>query len=342
MARPYRFRTLISLFVVVTMLCSSFLTVFSFSILRALRVLPNAFFATVWMPVIVVFAVNVVTGIVQWFLVPTILRPIEDLIRATDQVARGDFKTRVDPVGMVGEVRELVDSFNVMAKELGSTEIFRSDFIRDFSHEFKTPIVSMKGFAKQLKNPDLSDAEREEYCDIIIAESDRLAKMSGEILLLSKLESQEIVTDKKPYRLDEQLRNCVLLFEKEWEEKELELEVDLKDITLCQNEDLLHHVWTNLISNAVKFTPEKGRIELHATENAEYVVVTVRDSGIGMTEDELKHAFDKCYQADPSHSGKGNGLGLCITKRICTICGGSITVRSTPSKGSVFTVFLPK
>ena len=342
MGRPYRFRNLITLFVVVTMLLSSFFTVFVFSLLRAARVLPNSFFVTVWMPVIIVLAVNVVAGITQWFFVPSILRPIEALIRATDQVAKGDFDVRVDSENLVGEVKELVDSFNVMAKELGSTEIFRSDFIRDFSHEFKTPIVSMKGFAGQLKNPKLSEKERQEYCDIIISESDRLAKMSGEILLLSKLESQGIVTDKEPYRLDEQIRHSLLVFEKEWEKKNLELDLDLKSIIVCQNADLLQHVWTNLISNAIKFTPENGRIGIHASENEECVIVTVRDNGIGMTEEEMRHIFDKCYQADPSHSADGNGLGLCITRRVCTICGASISVRSTLGKGSVFTVILPK
>lgn len=342
MGKPYRFRHLISLLVLTIMFLSGLLTVFSFMLLRGFRILPNAFFATVWMPFVVIFVANAVGAVVNYFIVPRVIKPIEALVDATGKVAKGDFSVRIPADEMVGEVKDLVNSFNAMTQELGNTEIFRSDFIRDFSHEFKTPIVSMKGFARQLKNPDLTPEEREQYCDIIISESERLADMSNNVLLLSRFENQEIVSDKAPYRLDEQLRDCVLILEREWEKKDLELDLELDPITICQNASILHHLWTNLISNAVKFTPEKGTIHLTATENEKTVMVTVRDSGIGMTQEVIKHIFDKCYQADPSHSGKGNGLGLCIAKRVCTLCGGTIQVRSTPGNGSIFTVFLPK
>ncbi len=342
MARPYRFRNLISLFVIMVMFSSSFLTVLCFILLRIFRLLPTAFFATVWMPVVLMLVVNVITACVHFFLVPKLIRPIESLIDATGKVAKGDFSVRVSSEDMVGEVKELVDSFNAMTEELGSTEIFRSDFIRDFSHEFKTPIVSMKGFARQLKNPLLSEEERQQYCDIIISESERLSNMSAGILLLSKFENQQIISDKKPYRLDEQLRDCILLMEKEWEGKNLDLDLNLDPVSIVQNSDVLYHVWSNLISNAVKFTPENGTVAIQLTENQDAVIVTVRDTGIGMTEGQMKHIFDKCYQADPAHSEKGNGLGLCIAKRICTLAGASLSVRSKIGQGSVFTVILPK
>lgn len=342
MGRPYRFRNLVSIFVILVMISSGILSVVGFSILRGFRLLPTTFFATVWMPVVLILVSNVIGGIANFFLVPKVIRPIEALIEATGKVAKGDFSVQIPRQDYAGEIGELVASFNAMTRELQSIEIFRSDFIRDFSHEFKTPIVSMKGFAKQLKKPDLTEEEKQMYCDIIISESERLTNMSSNILLLSKVENQEIISDKKSYRLDEQLRDCVLLLEREWEKKKIEWNLDLAPITFCHNADMLHHIWSNLISNAVKFTPEKGKINLTATENSECVVVTVRDTGIGMTEEEMRHIFDKCYQADPSRTGKGNGLGLCIAKRICTLAGGSISVRSTLGKGSVFTVILPK
>ncbi len=342
MGKPYRLRNLISMFVVLVMVSSSFLTVLCIAVLRGLHLLPAVLFAQVWMPVIILLVVNSISAVVHFLLMPRVIRPVEAIIEATSKVAKGDFTVRVSAENASGEVKELVNSFNAMTEELGSTEIFRSDFIRDFSHEFRTPIVSMKGFAKQLKNPNLTEEERQQYCDIIISESDRLANMSSSILLLSRFENQQIISDKARYRLDEQLRDSLLLHEKEWEKKNLELEVELDPIEITSNADVLFHVWNNLISNAIKFTPDGGKITLSAKANEECAIVTVRDTGIGMTEEQMKHAFDKCYQADPSHTGKGNGLGLCIAKRICTLAGGSISVRSKISEGSVFTVVLPK
>lgn len=340
--KPYRIRNLINLLTVAVMLSSGFLTAMCFAILRAARVLPTAFFATVWMPLIVIIVANILSSVFQMVFVPKIIRPVESLIKATEKVAKGDFSVRIPTEKVSGEMLELVESFNAMTLELGSIEIFRNDFIRNFSHEFKTPIVSMKGFAKQLKNSDLSEEERNQYCDIIISESERLTNMASNILLLSKYENQEIVTDKKPYRLDEQLRDSILLLEKEWTEKALELELELPPITVEQNADMLGHVWTNLVANAVKFTPHGGKIEITAKENNESVAVTVRDSGIGMSRQQMEHIFDKYYQADTSRGEKGNGLGLCIAKRVCTLCGGTISVRSVVGQGSVFTVILPK
>jgi len=342
MGKPYRFRNLIALFVFLVLILSGVLSATGYMILRGLKVLPTAFFSTLWMPLVLIFVSHLVAGLVNYVFVPRVLRPIEDLMKATKCVAKGDFSVRVSSENLVGEMQELAESFNAMTEELGNTEIFRSDFIRDFSHEFKTPIVSMSGFAKQLKNPNLSREEFLQYCDIIISESERLSKMSSNILLLSKFENQQIVSDKKRYRLDEQIRDCMLLLEKEWSEKNLELDLDLESIFVEQNEEMLRLVWINLFSNAVKFTPAGGSVQISATESDSSVIVTVRDSGIGMTENEMKHIFDKCYQADPSHSGNGNGLGLCIVKRICTLCQGSISVRSKPREGSCFTVILPK
>ncbi|MBR7165265.1 MAG: HAMP domain-containing histidine kinase [Clostridia bacterium] len=342
MGKPYKFKNLINLFVMITMLGSSFLTLFFVVLLRAFRLVPSAFFATLWMPFVLLLVANAITALVHYILVPKVIRPIQLLIEATGKVAKGDFSVHIQSDEMVGEVRELVDSFNAMTKDLGGIEIFRSDFIHNFSHELKTPIVSMKGFAKQLKNPNLTEEERRQYCDIIISESERLTEMSENILLLSKLENQQIVGDKKDFRLDEELRQSILLLEKEWEEKELELELELAPITLRDNADLLRHVWTNLFSNAIKFTPKKGKITVQAKENESCAIVTVRDTGIGMTEEQMKHIFDKCYQADSSRGSKGNGLGLCIAGRACQLSGGSISVRSQLGKGSVFTVILPK
>ena len=269
------------------------------------------------------------------------LRPIDDLVHAMDAVSQGDFSVRVDGENIPGDMGALAGSFNDMAAELGSLELFRKDFINNFSHEFKTPIVSIRGFAKQLERDDLTDAQRREYLDIIVSESDRLANMASNVLLLSKLENQTIVTDKTAFALDEQLRRAILLLEKQWSEKELELDVDLEEVEFFGNEEMLNHVWVNLLGNAVKFSPRGGTLAVTLRREGGMAVVRVRDEGPGMDEATRRRVFEKFYQGDTAHATEGNGLGLSLVRRIVDLCEGDVAVDSAPGQGSAFTVRLP-
>jgi len=269
------------------------------------------------------------------------ITPIHKVNKAMKKVSEGDFSTVLDEGEGVGEIRELISSYNHMARELGSIEMFRTDFINNFSHEFKTPIVSIRGFAKQLEREDLTEEQRREYTRIIVAESERLANMSTNVLLLTKLENQQIVTDKTEYPLDEQLRSCILLLEKQWSEKELELRLDLDEISYLGNEEMMSHVWVNLISNAIKFSPHGGVLEVGCMRVQDFIVVHVRDEGEGMDESTRSRIFEKFYQGDTAHSTEGNGLGLSLAKRIVDLCHGKIAVDSTPGQGAVFSVYLP-
>ena len=275
-----------------------------------------------------------------------LLKPLTDVIETMSVVSGGDFSVRAKEPGTRNPLHKLVHSFNVMVDELSGIEMFRRDFINTFSHEFKTPIVSIRGFARQLRNADLSDAEKRECVDIIISESERLSSMSSNILLLTKFESQSIVSGQSEFSLAEQLRRCLLLFEKQWTDKQLELDVELEEVSVFSNEEMLSHIWMNLLSNAVKFTPEKGKIGLflssQKTEDGEFVTVTVRDSGIGMSGEVKTRIFEKFYQAEPSRSFAGNGLGLSLVSRIICLCNGRIEVDSTPGAGSEFRVILPR
>ena len=228
-----------------------------------------------------------------------------------------------------------------MTDELGSTEMFRNDFINNFSHEFKTPIVSIRGFAKQLQNDDLSEEQRREYIDIIVNESDRLASMSSNILLLTKFENQQMVTDKTEFYLDEQIRKCILLLEKDWAKKNIEFDIDLNEIRYYSNEEMLSHVWLNILNNAIKFTPEKGTVTVKCYHDSSNITVKIIDNGIGMDDKTQRHIFDKFYQGDASHTSIGNGLGLPLAKRVVTLCGGKISVKSQMGKGTTFIVRLP-
>jgi len=269
------------------------------------------------------------------------LKPVNDVVHAMRQVSRGDFSVRVDEANVHGDIGELVHSYNNMAQELGSIEMFRKDFINNFSHEFKTPIVSIRGFAKQLERDDLTDEQKAEYVRIIVSESERLANMSANILLLTKLENQQIVTDKAEYALDEQLRNCILLLEKDWTAKEIELCLTLDEVTYNGNEEMMSHVWVNLINNAIKFSPKGSMMEITCMHQGGAAVVSVRDHGEGMDEATRKRVFEKFYQGDTAHATQGNGLGLSLVKRIVDLCNGENTVESSPGEGTCFTVVLP-
>jgi signal transduction histidine kinase len=284
--------------------------------------------------------ISVLVGTVVSFVISRIpLRPIRRVIDATNRLAAGDFSARLELPGP-SAFSELASSFNRMAEELGGIEMLRSDFVDNFSHEFKTPIVSIKGFAEELKHDDLSPEQRSEYLDIIISESSRLATLATNVLNFSRVEKQTILAHRERFDLTEQIRRCVLLFETKWDQRRLNLTVELDEISLVGDEELLSQVWLNLIDNAVKFTPEGGCVEIRLEKRWNKAVFRIRDDGYGISEEAQKHVFDKFYQADASHSAQGNGLGLSIAKRIVTLHGGSIACQSQEGVGTEFLVEL--
>ncbi len=275
----------------------------------------------------------------------TVLKPLSELIKATKRVAGGDYTARLE-IGWiekhtVRELRELIRDFNEMTEELRNTELFRKDFISSFSHEFKTPLVSIRGFARQLYEGGLTPEQEREFSKIILDETEYLSVLSQNTLLMTNLENKDIVTEKTDFSLDEQLRGCMIRLEPQWSAKNIEIDMEgLDDVRFYWNEQLLAHVWNNLFDNAVKFTPEGGTIRASCKRQDGTVTVVIADSGCGIAEDALPHIFEKFYQADSSHATKGNGLGLPLVKRIVELCGGDIAVSSKPGKGTEFTVTL--
>ena len=269
------------------------------------------------------------------------LMPIRNLNYATGEVAKGNFNIKL-PIPNEFELASLTAKFNTMVKELNSIETLRNDFISNVSHEIKTPIATIQGFSNLLKDDTLSKEDRDEYLDIIISETSRISNLTSNILKLTKLETQEIITDKVAFSLDEQLRHSVLLLQRDLSEKNLDIDIDLDEVEIYSNEDLLQQVWINLISNAIKFTDENGKISIQLMDTEDTATVKITDTGIGMNAESINHIFDKFYQADKSHSSNGNGLGLALVKRIVDLCDGTIRVKSMLGEGSSFTVELPK
>lgn len=293
------------------------------------------------LPIVTLLAVSTLMGTALTALVGNrMLKPLRGVIAATQQVAAGDFSVRLQ-VGNVPELDELNRSFNKMVEELAGIETLRSDFVSNFSHEFKTPIVSIRGFAKLLKDENLPAEERAEYADIILREAERLTGLATNVLNLSKLENIGILTDKKHFFLDEQIRRTAALLEPRWREKDLSVQFDLANITIESDEELLQQVWMNLLDNAIKFTGTGGHIALRLKMDGPNAVFVIEDDGCGMDEAALAHAFDKFYQADASHAGPGNGLGLSLVQRAVALCGGTVQAQSRPGAGSRFTITLP-
>ena len=283
-----------------------------------------------------VVAGGVTIGFNRFFLVP-----IEKLNGGMDKVTKGDFKFRLDKEKVVvREFRNIYDNFNLMVAELSSMETVQSDFIANVSHEFKTPINAIEGYSMLLQGSGEISDEQRLYIEKILLNTKRLSDLVGNILLLAKLDNQSIQTQSTTFRLDEQVRHAIMLQELKWTEKDIDLDVELDDVSYCGTKDFLLHVWSNLLGNAVKFSPVGGKITVRLQKIGEEIVFTIADEGPGIPDDAKTRIFNKFYQGDGAHKEKGNGLGLALAKRIIDINKGAIGVENLPERGCQFTVIL--
>ena len=271
--------------------------------------------------------------------------PMRTLSNAAKDVANGDFSVYIEPTHTPDNydyIDVMFTDFNVMVQELGSIETLKNDFIANVSHEIKTPLAVIRNYTTSLDSENLSTEMRKEYIDTIVKATDNLTTLISNILRLNKLENQEIDIPAEPYNLCVQLYDCALQFESLWEEKDIDFSVDVEDrVVIKADKEMLEIVWNNLLSNALKYTAPGGSVSIVQTSQADSVTVSVSDTGCGMDEKTIKRIFDKFYQADTSHTGEGNGLGLALAYRIVEKSKGSLTVSSELEKGSTFTVTIP-
>lgn len=282
----------------------------------------------------------IVTGITSQI----ILKYINRIIDQMNRLASGDFKARLNygkPLSSHPTFAEIADSFNLLAKELEHTEILRNDFINNFSHEFKTPIVSIAGFAKLLKYEDLTEKQKREYLDVIEEEALRLSAIATNVLHMSKVENQMILTDVSRFNLSEQIRSSVLLLEELWTKKNIEFNLQFDEYEINANEELLKQIWINLIDNAIKFSPEYGFITIKIIDFGSSYTVTIANAGSDIPREKREKIFEKFYQADESRSSEGNGIGLVIVKKVVDLHGGDVLV-DCENGITTFIVELPK
>lgn len=292
--------------------------------------------------VIWLIAFSVIIGVTVSIVINIILlRPVVRLSKAMKQVASGDFGIRLVSDSRIQEIRDSYESFNLMVRELQATETLQTDFVANVSHEFKTPINAIEGYATLLQGSE-DTPQQQGYVERILLNTQRLSTLVGNILLLSKVSNHAIPNAATTYRLDEQIRQAILLLEPRWTERNVEFDVELEEISWTGPENLMHHVWSNLIGNAIKFGPENGLIHVTLKQTEGRYLIAVDDEGQGVPEEERQRIFHKFYQLDSSHKQEGNGLGLALAKQIIDSCGGEIRVEDAPDGGSRFIVELPK
>lgn len=269
------------------------------------------------------------------------LAPIKRIRNAMSEVSQGNFDVAIEEDNRFDEIEDINHAFNLMTKELRSTQVIQKDFIANVSHEFKTPLTAIEGYTTMLQDSTLTEEERKEYTEKILFNTNRMSELVNNILLIAKLENQGIESKNEEFSVDEQVRQSILATEIKWSKKNIEFEVNLDPIRYQGNGHLISHVWSNLLDNAIKFSPNGGKITLELKEWNGYLYFAISDEGIGLQESDKARIFDKFYQSDTSHKQNGNGLGLALVKRIIEHYGGEVEAQNLETKGCKFIVRLP-
>lgn len=281
----------------------------------------------------------VILGISNYFMYKNTYRQFSELADGLEKAVEGDFYAKLDP-SKAEVMSKVYKNFNRVTDELKNVRNMQEDFVNNYSHELRTPISSIKGFSEMLLQEEITEEERRKYLKIILDSANRLTNLAEESILMTKLESQEIL-EKEEYSLSEQIRNCIIMLEPQWSAKNIDMIIELDKVKYNGNKEIMQHLWTNLISNSIKYNKENGKLTVTLKENEKgKIVVTISDTGIGMTEEQISHIFEKYYQAEKSKTIQGLGLGLTIVNRILDMINGEIKVTSKIGEGSTFTVIL--
>lgn len=341
-----RFRSRLSIAVVILVLVTSFL-----SVLFAILTVNGKFLERPQMRhmmfglaagdlfLLIILVLIIAIGFILVF--RSMMQPILQLDRAVEKVTAGDYNVKVDTYNKPDEIAELLDNFNKMVEQLNYNEYLHKDFSSNISHEFKTPLAIIKGYADLLEEGNLTEEEQRNYAGYISRESKRLSTLTANLLSLSSLDYDSIHGRKTEFLLDEQIRQAVLNMEAKWLEKDIEINLDLQEIRFRGEEDLMNQIWFNLLDNSIKFTEPRGKISITAGKANDKIIVSVEDNGVGMSQETLKHIYEQFYRGDTAKRYEGTGLGLSLTQRIVQLHDGKISAESKPGEGTKFTITLP-
>ena len=336
-ARYVSFRTYLIVFVTVAFLCAATVTIYT-----AQSRMPVNLFAALAILGYALFLSAAVCAIFAFFRRKVLMRPVSRLREAARRVASGDFSVRIAPLrkdGKRDEFEILFEDFNTMAEELSSIETLKTDFISNVSHEMKTPLAVIQNYAELLQVDSLSEERRKEYASSVKEATVKMSALISNIMRLNRLENQKIVPDAEHYDVCRQIVESVLQFEDSLERKGLELDIDMEDAAfIAADRSLMEIVWNNLMSNAIKFTAQGGKITIREWTDGDKIRVSFTDNGCGVSAESIRHIFEKFYQGDTSHATEGNGLGLALVKQVLSISKGEIDVKSTLGEGTTFTV----
>ena len=343
--KKYMFQIIITCFNM--MLVSGIIMLILVLILRSIGVFnkEEPFLGGPIMPIILMLVTSIIVGtVIGAFLSRHFFIHFIQLGEGIRKISNGDYDFHIDELehsDKDSDLNNLIISFNNMVDKLKSTETLSSDFISNVSHEFKTPLMTIQGYVTLLNDDNLSASERKKYIDIITDATRKLTNLTSNILKISKLENDKIDIEPKEYNVSEQVRETIIMLEASWEKKNIDFDLSLPDCMIINDEELLEQVWTNIIGNAIKFSKENSKIEIYLVSNDEMVSISIRDYGIGMNEEVVKHIFDKFYQGDESHSSEGNGLGMTLVNKVCELCGGNVEIKSQVDVGTTIKVNLP-
>ena len=268
------------------------------------------------------------------------LQPLTELKKMTSKVAKGDFTVQMKEIPE-NEFGEFMKDFNVMVRELRKNEMLKNDFVSNVSHEFKTPLAVIEGYATLLQDSNLDEESKEKYTKVIVEATKKLSNLVNNVLKISRIDNRKITINNETFSLDEQIRESILLYQEEWSNKNINFEIDLEEVDIVGDKSLLSNVWNNLISNAIKFSHENSTIFVNLTKENNNAKFVIKDEGCGIDIEDIPYIFDKFFQSDKSHKSQGNGLGLTLVKEIVTLSKGKIEVESKLGKGTSFIVYLP-
>ena len=281
-----------------------------------------------------------ITSMLTYAINKVVVKRIKNLEKATICIKEGNFDINIDTSGR-DEISRLSENFNLMTQELKSNEYLSKEFIRNFSHEFKTPLSVIRGYSEMVNEMDLAEAEKKEYLDIIISETQRLSNLTNNMLQISLIDSKSIITKDDEYSISEQIRNVIQMTQLKWEAKKLSFELDMDEIKIKNNKELTYQIVLNLLSNAVKYSDLKEEIKITLRDTNDSFTFSITNVGQVIPEEDFDKVFQLFYISDKEHNEESTGVGLTLTKKIVDKLKGNISFDSKKGK-TTFNVSLAK